>query len=179
MKVTVQLAILVLFIAAFGGGVFTLVRQSSPVPVEILLPTATPQPEIKVYVNGAVHSPGVYAASEGDRLEDILLLAGGLTEDADPVRVNLALRVSDEAHFYIPSIGEAVPTSSPVPGKLDINAASVEELQTLPGIGPVKASAIVKYRQENGPFTRVEDLLLVPGIGPKTLEDLREFITVR
>ena len=179
MKVTVQLAILLLLLAAFGGGVFTLVRQSSPGSVEVLLPTATPQPEIKVYINGAVRNPGVYLSHDGDRLEDVLALAGGLTEDADPVGVNLALRVTDEAHFYIPRIGEAVPTPSPGSGKVNINTASVEELQTLRGIGVVKATDIVEYRQANGPFSRVEDLLLVPGIGPKTLEDLREFIAVR
>jgi competence protein ComEA len=179
MRVLVQLVILFLLIAVLAGGIFTLVRQSSPGSVEVLQPAATAQPEIKVYINGAVHKPGVYQVYGEDRLEDVLILAGGLTEDADPARVNLALRVRDEAHFYVPRIGETIPTASPVPGKVNINTASVEELQTLPGIGPTKASDIVKYRQENGLFSRVEDLLLVPGIGPKTLEDLREFITVR
>ncbi|MFH1560266.1 MAG: helix-hairpin-helix domain-containing protein [Chloroflexota bacterium] len=178
MRVLVQLTILFLLIGALGGGIFTLVRQSSPSSVEVLLPTPTPQPEIKVYINGAVHKPGVYRVYDKDRVEDVLVLAGGLTEDADPMRVNLALRVMDEAHFYIPRIGEAIPTASPVPGKVNINTASVEELQVLYGIGVEKASDIVEYRQKNGPFSRVEDLLLVSGIGSKTLEDLREFITV-
>jgi competence protein ComEA len=179
MRLWVQLAILFLLIAALGGGIFTLVRRSSPGSIEVLLPTSTPQPEIKVYINGAVRKPGVYLVYVEDRLEDVLVMAGGLTEDADPARVNLALRVRDEAHFYMPRIGEAIPTTSPVSGKLNINTASVEELQALPGIGVVKASDIVKYRQENGPFSREEDLLLVPGIGPNILEDLLEFITVR
>jgi competence protein ComEA len=179
MRVLVQLSILFLLIAAMGGGIFALVRQSSPGSVEVLLPTSTPQPEIKVYINGAVHEPGVYLVYDEDRLEDVVLMSGGLTEDADPAMVNLALRVTDEAHFYIPTIGEAIPTTTPVPGKVNVNTASTSELQTLSGIGPALADAIVEYRQENGLFSREEDLLLVPGIGPKTLEDLREFITVR
>jgi len=156
-----------------------LVRQSPTGFVEVLLPTSTPQPEIKVYLNGAVQRPGVYLAYDEDRLEDVVAMAGGLTEDADPARVNLALRVEDEAHFFIPRIGEVIPNPSPVPGRVNINTAPVEELQTLSGIGEEKANAIVEYRQQNGLFTREEDLLLVPGIGPKTLEGLREFITVR
>ncbi|MDA0987605.1 MAG: ComEA family DNA-binding protein [Chloroflexi bacterium] len=178
MRVLVQLTILFLIIAALGGGVFTLVRQSSPGFVEVVLPTSTPQPEIKVYVNGAVNNPGVYLAYADDRLEDVLVTAGGLTEDADPMRVNLALRVTDEAHFFIPRIGDVIPTELPVPGKININTASVDELETLPGIGEVTANTIVEYREQNGLFAREEDLLLKPGIGPKTLEDLREFITV-
>ena len=160
-----QLTILFLLIAAMVGGIFALVRQSSPGSVEVLLPTSTPQPEIKVYINGAVHKPGVYLVYDEDRLEDVVLMAGGLTEDADPSRVILALRVRDEAHFYIPNIGEAIPTTPPVPGKININTASTEELQTLFGIGDVTARAIVEYRQQNGLFSREEDL--------------RELITVR
>ena len=179
MKASVQLAILFFFVVAMGGGVFMLVRQSPAGFVDILLPTSTPQPEIKVYVNGAVQKPGVYLVYDEDRLEDVVAMAGGLTEDADPTRVNLALRVEDEAHFFIPRIGEVIPNPSPVPGRVNINTASVEELQTLFGIGEGKANAIVEYRQQNGLFAREEDLLLVPGIGPKTLEDLLEFITVR
>ena len=126
-----------------------------------------------------MHKPGVYLVYGEDRLEDVVVMAGGLTEDADPARVNLALRVRDEAHFYVPNIGEAIPTTPPAPGKININTASTGELQTLSGVGEEKARAIVEYRRQNGLFSREEDLLLVPGIGSKTLEDLREFITVR
>ena len=93
--------------------------------------------------------------------------------------MNLALRVADEAHFHIPAVGEVLPTPTPTSSKMDINTASVEELQTLHGIGEQKAGDIVEYQQQNGPFSRVEDLLKVSGIGPATLEDIREFITVR
>ncbi|MBF8267134.1 MAG: comEA [Dehalococcoidia bacterium] len=180
MRTWVQVAVFLLLTAALAGGVFTLVRQPSPGRVEITLPTPTPTPEMKVYITGAVGQPGVYQVSPEDRLEDVLRMAGGLTEDADPARVNQALRVADEAHFHIPAIGEVIPTptATSVPGKVNINTASVGELQALPGIGEVKAGAIVEYRQKNGSFSRVEDLLLVPGIGPTTLENIRDSITV-
>ena len=174
-----QLVVFLLLAAALGGGVLSLLRQPSPDPIEILLPTATPVPEVKVFVNGAVHRPGVYRVDPEDRLEDVLAMAGGLTQDADPSSVNPALRVRDEAHFYIASVGETPPVSVSEPSAIDINAASAQELQALRGIGEQKAGDIVHYRDENGPFARVEDLLKVSGIGPKTLEDLRPLITVR
>ena len=180
-KASVQIVIFVLLAAALGAGVFSLLRQPQPDPIEILQPTATPAPEIKVYVNGAVHRPGVYTAAQGDRLEDVIALAGGLTAAADLSSVNLALRVSDEDHYYIPAIGETPPTSAAdtAPAVVNINTATADDLQTLRGIGEQKAADILHYREENGPFARVEDLLNVTGIGPKTLEDLRPFITVR
>ena len=104
-RVSVQLVVFLLLVSP-GGGILSLLRQPAPVDIEIQLPTATPIPEIKVFVNGAVHRPGVYRVDPEDRLEDVLALAGGLTQDADPSMVNPALRVSDEAHFYIPSLGE-------------------------------------------------------------------------
>ena len=79
----------------------------------------------------------------------------------------------------MPIIGESIPTVPPVPGKINVNIASTGELQTLSGIGKEKAGAIVAFREQNGLFSRTEDLLLVPGIGPKTLENLSELITVR
>ena len=178
-RASVQLVVFLLLVIALGGGILSLLRQPSPVDIEIQLPTATPVPEIKVFVNGAVHRPGVYRVDPEERLEDVLALAGGLTRDADQSMVNPALRVNDEAHFFIPSLGEATPESAPTPGIININTATVEELQTLRGIGEQKAGDIVHYREENGLFSRVEDLLKVSGIGSKTLEDLRPLITVR
>ena len=178
-RASIQLVVFLLLAAALVGGVLSLLSQPQPGPIEILLPTATPVPETRVYVNGAVHRPGVYRVGPGDRLEDVLAVAGGLTPDADPSRVNLALRVSDEAHFYIPGLGEATPEPTAEPGAININNATVEQLQTLRGIGERRAGDIVHHREENGPFARVEDPLKVSGIGPKTLEDLRPMITVR
>ena len=93
-------------------------------------------------------------------------MAGGFAEGADPARVNLAIRVQDEAHYYIPRIGEIVPTQSPATGKINVNTASAQKLQSLPGIGEQRANAIVDYRTRNGTFSRVEDLLLVSGHRP-------------
>ena len=157
-----------------------LVLQPSPGAIEVVLPTATPQPEFKVYVNGAVNRPGVYVVQPGDRLEDVLAMAGGLATDADTQRVNPALRADDETHFYIPRIGEQVepPAATPDAAKVNINTASAEELQALPGIGAGRADAIIEYRNAEGRFARGEDLLLVPGLGPKTVESLIDSVTV-
>lgn len=165
--------LLVLFLAALSGGVLLLLRHTSRPAVEVLPPAAR---ELKVYISGAVASPGVYSLREGDRLEDALRAAGGPLEDADISRVNLALRVKDQDHFHIPRVGEALAPSTG--GKIDINTAPVELLETLPGIGRVKAQAIVRYREEKGPFRSVEELLNVEGIGPVTYERLRELVTV-
>ena len=143
-----------------------------------MLPSATPVPVVKVFVNGAVREPGVYEVARGDRLEQVVALAGGLTADADQTRLNLSLAVADQDHFYIPKVGDTPPTPSPGSTLIDINHASTLELQTLPGIAEKKAADIVAYREANGPFARVEDLLKVDGIGSKTLENLREFIAV-
>lgn len=180
-KASVQLLLLLLlFLAALGVGAAIWLLRPSPGPIEVTLPTATPQPELRVYVNGAVNRPGVYSVQQGDRLEDVLVLAGGLTGDADPRRVNPSLRARDEAHFYIPSVGEQLDSAeaSTADGRVNINTASSEELQTLPGIGPSRAGDIIEYRTAEGPFARGEDLLLVPGLGPKTVDSLLDFVTV-
>ena len=180
MKASVQLVLLLLCLAALGVGATALLLQPSPGRIEVALPTATPQPELKVYVNGAVNRPGVYAVQPGDRLEDVLAMAGGLTGDADPKRVNPSLRARDEASFYIPTIGEQVdsPEASPAEASVNINIASAAELQTLPGIGPGRAKDIIEFRTAVGSFSRGEDLLLVPGLGPKTVDSLLDFVTV-
>ena len=180
MKPSVQLAILIVCLVAMVVAVTALLWPSAPGRIEVALPTATPQPEIRVHVNGAVLRPGVYTVQQGDRLEDVLAMAGGLTDDADPQRVNPSLRAGDEAHFYIPRIGEQIesPEASPDETRVNINTASSEELQTLPGIGPGRADAIIEYRQgKDGPFSRGEDLLLVPGLGPKTVDGLLDFVS--
>ena len=157
-----------------------LLLQPSPGPMVVTLPTATPQPELKVYVDGAVNRPGVYSVQPGDRLEDVLEMAGGLTGDADTRRVNPSLHASDEAHFYIPGIEENVdpPEASQAEAGVNINTATAEELQKLPGIGPGRADDIIEYRTAVGPFSRAEELLLVPGLGPKTVDSLLDFATV-
>ena len=180
LKPPVQLVLLLVCLAALGVGATVLLLQPSPGPIVVTLPTATPQPELKVYVSGAVNRPGVYVVHTGARLEDVLAMAGGLTGDADPRRVNPSMRAEDEAHFYIPGIGEEIdsPEASPAEAGVNINTATAEDLQRLPGIGPGRADDIIEYRTAVGPFSRAEDLLLVPGLGPKTVDSLLDFATV-
>ena len=148
-----------------------------------MLPTPTPTPELKVDVSGAVASPGVYTMVEGDRLEDALAAAGGPLQHAGLSCVNLAARVVDQAKYCIPTAGEPCPVppagaSGEVEGKIDLNSATSEELEELPGIGPAKARAIIDYRELNGPFKSIEAVLEVKGIGPAILEGIRDRVRV-
>lgn len=141
---------------------------------------------IMVDVKGEVIKPGVYEIDGSARVNDVITLAGGFTDDADVLPVNLAQKVQDEMTIIVPKIGETDGLSDPQNfgsqsnggGKIRINYASQEELETLPGIGPAKALAIIQYREDQGFFTKVEDLLNISGIGEKTLENFREEIQV-
>ncbi|WP_078552754.1 helix-hairpin-helix domain-containing protein [Bacillus alkalicellulosilyticus] len=141
--------------------------------------------EIIVDVKGAVKNPGIYEVSEKHRVYDVIQLAGGLLEQADETKINLAARVQDELVIYVPVIGEEESSFETISiggvqaeGKVKINTASVEELQQLPGIGPAKASAIISYREEHGPFKTIEDLQKVSGIGVKSIDKLRDSVVV-
>ncbi|RPF55568.1 helix-hairpin-helix domain-containing protein [Aquisalibacillus elongatus] len=138
---------------------------------------------IFVDVKGEVNLPGVYEMPEGKRVKDVIDLAGGFTEDADQYQVNLAMILQDEMVIFVPSINSETTehTSSPITnseGKIRINSATKEELETIPGIGETKALSIIQYREEHGPFKQSEDLLNISGIGEKTLEKIVEFIVV-
>ncbi|KON86975.1 hypothetical protein AF332_09250 [Sporosarcina globispora] len=145
---------------------------------------------IKADIKGAVHKPGVYEAAEGDRVVDLIKKAGGLTDKADSAKINFALNVTDEMVVYVPEKGEElseVPVGAGIveamgqkdEGKVNLNQATEAELQTLPGIGPSKAAAIIEYRETNGSFKDIEDLKLISGIGDKTFEKLREHLMVK
>ncbi|WP_101844348.1 helix-hairpin-helix domain-containing protein [Halobacillus sp. Marseille-P3879] len=134
-----------------------------------------------VDVKGEVAKPGIYEVDEGMRVNDAIRLAGGLTEEADQTSVNLAQKVQDEMVILVMEEsggikGSSLSTTDNSPSTIRINYASGEEIQSLPGIGPSKAKAIVQYREENGLFKTNEDLLSVAGIGEKTLETLEEYI---
>ena len=140
-----------------------------------------------VDIKGAVAKPGVYEVDSLARVHDVITLAGGLTDGADEARINLAQKVQDEMVIYVPEKGEdddvtnlvlATNVSKAGEQKVNVNQATKEEIETLPGIGPAKAQAIIEYRDENGPFQQVEDLLQVNGIGEKTLENLREYVAI-
>ena len=186
-----QAALALAIFAFLIGGVVLVVRGStSGGGIEIIFPTVTAvqQVDMKVYVTGAVRSPGVYDVAEDSRLADVIEAAGGATDDADLAAVNLATRVSDEQHWHIPSVAEAgdevLPQSPPAAsaassGKIDLNSADVSVLDGLPGIGEVKAQAIVRYRKANGPFADVDAVLDVAGIGPAILAAIRDLVEVR
>ena len=147
-----------------------------------------------VYISGSVKNPGVYEIQPDSRVYQALDAAGGFAAGADRNCVNLAAPLRDGAHIIFPAQGESngrtQPGSSLPPvlrqtqtdgghsvSLINLNTCTVSELQTLPGIGPKTAQLILAYRDENGGFGRIEDLLLVKGIGPKKYDAIREFIT--
>ncbi len=144
---------------------------------------------VTVHVAGHVYSPGVYRLSPGVRVVDAVRAAGGATQDADLNAINLAGPIDDGQQIYVPAFGERIPgiASSGLVGEsavsspqlpVNLNSATAEDLDILPGIGPTTASAIVLFRERNGPFASVEGLLEVPGIGPAKLEALAGLISV-
>lgn len=140
-----------------------------------------------VDVKGEVKKPGLYEVDKDARVKHVIDLAGGFTDEAASEHVNLAQKVSDEMVIYVPKNGEGdgflneMPTATNGQSmqKINVNKASAEELTQLNGIGPAKAEAIISYREEHGPFKSVEELLQVNGIGEKTLENIRDDITIQ
>lgn len=147
-----------------------------------LIPTATASPvSIEVYITGAISKPDVYALPTGSIVKDLIAAAGGATTDADLEAINLAQRLSDQMHIHVPHKGEAVPTPTvgSAPGALiNINTADATLLDTLPGIGPSTAQAIIEFRTNNGPFKKIEDIKNVPRIGDVLFDKIRSMITV-
>jgi competence protein ComEA len=149
-----------------------------------------------VHAAGAVVDPGVYELPDGSRVDDLVVAAGGLAPDADGDRVNLALPLVDGERVYVPSVGEQELPEAPGPatsggdaagasgggagggGPVDLNTADLAELDELPGVGPVTAQAIVDHREQQGPFTAVDQLLDVQGIGEARLAQLRDLVVV-
>ncbi len=178
------------------GGEATLILPPPAVtPTPAPTPTPTPRPPLVVYVSGQVRRPGVYTLPPGSRLADALKAAGGPAREADLEAVNLAAPLADGVHLRIPAQGERCPPppvsegtgleNAPSAGgggdpafPIDLNTATAAELEALPRVGPATAARIVAWREEHGPFRRVEDLLEVPGIGPATLERLRPYVRV-
>lgn len=142
--------------------------------------------DLYVHVFGAARAPGLYRLSDGARVVDAVAAAGGFTDEADHGAVNLARLLGDGEQLYLPAVGEtAADTGAAHPGaavagdgRVNLNTASAADLDALPRIGPAMAQRIVAWRDANGRFTSVEDLLAVPGIGEKTLENLRGLVTV-
>lgn len=146
---------------------------------------AAAPPRLVVHVVGAVRRPGLYRLAHGARIADAVRRAGGATRRADLSLVNLAAQVSDGTQVVVPRrvavvagpAGEAEAEAPAAPGgPLHLNTATLEQLDGLPGVGPVTAQKIVDYRQQHGAFSSVDDLDAIPGIGPARLEQLRELV---
>lgn len=185
----------ILLILVGLGGLFSK-KEESMEETEIVVTTVlaektevstTQETVIFVDIKGAVKNPGVYQMKAGDRVKDALEAAGGLTEEADSQKVNLAKRLEDQMVIVVPKVGEEseeIPTGetrkeATKEGKVNINTATVEELKTLKGVGEKKAEAIIEYRKKNGSFQTKEDLMKVRGIGKKLFESFQERIVTQ
>ena len=185
----------ILLILVGVGGLFSK-KEESVEGTEVVVTTVlaektevstTQETVIFVDIKGAVKNPGVYQMKVGDRVKDALDAAGGLTEEADSQKVNLAKRLEDQMVIVVPKVGEeAEEISAGVTskeeakeGKVNINTATVEELKTLKGVGDKKAEAIIEYRKKNGSFQTKEDLMKVRGIGKKLFESFQERIVTQ
>jgi len=151
---TLVIIILIAIIAA--GSVIVWSRYSPSQPIEISTPPSQ-ELEGEIYIGGAVTNPGFYPLKTGDSIGDIIQAAGGISSGADLGRLKL----------YIPDVEEEYQ-----PQKIDINRAEVWLLQALPGIGEIRAQAIVDYRRQNGPFHNINELIKVKGIGATTYEQV-------
>jgi competence protein ComEA len=143
-----------------------------------------PVPErLVVHISGEVIAPGVYQLPVGARTEDALKAAGGATESGDIHRLNLAARLADGQQIVVPKrvspmLTPAPDAVSPTPGRLNVNIASVAELDRLPGVGPVTAQRIVAYREQHGPFTGIDQLRHANLVNAATFEKIKELIGV-
>lgn len=166
----------------------------TPAPTATPLPTATPAPII-VFVSGAVVRPGIYGLAAEARVADAIAAAGGVTSEANGAVVNQAERLWDGAQVHVPTFattaavaaeppsgvsgvaagGAMAATQSGAGGLINVNSAAAAELETLPGIGPSKAAAIIANR----PYAAIEDLERIPGIGARTIDQLRPLVTVQ
>ncbi len=165
-------------------GILNLVT-SKPRGYPIQLRPPPTQAPIRVYVSGAVNAPGVYELPIGSVVQDALDAADGAASDAQFGSLNLAAPLNDGDQIHLSSLEDNTPEPQSVLSsgktlsqKININTADTAQLESLPGIGPSLAGKIIDYREENGSFTSVDELLLVSGIGPAKLEQIQDFITV-
>ena len=164
--------------------------SSSTVPSGIASTVPPPTAEsqvLVVHVAGAVAVPGVYHLDAGSRVIDAVQAAGGVAAGSNSDAINLAALLTDGERVYVPRVGEVPPSvasSGPgagepsATGPVNLNSANADDLDTLPGVGPTTATAILTYRDQHGPFASVDDLTNVPGIGPAKLEALRGLVVV-
>lgn len=155
----------------------------------IIIDNALVQPGIVVDLRGEVAKPGVYELPAGSRLDDAIVAAGGLTDDADLTQLNLASRLQDGTIVTVPgpASGPGEPAVAGDPdngvigadpsGLVNLNTADVKELESLPGVGEVTAGRIIEYRETHGPYRSVDDLVHVQGVSTRTINGLRDVVT--
>lgn len=168
-----------------GAGLLFLVSSQPRGEPVTLLPPPTPAP-ILVHVDGAVQYPGVYELDTDSRVQQAVDAAGGMLPEAMPAGINLAASLSDGDKVLVPfqvqAVGEPGETSEEAiiqDGQvIDLNTATQSQLEMLPGIGPQKATDITNYREANGAFTLIEQIMNVPGIGPTTFARIRTYIVI-
>lgn len=147
---------------------------------------------IIVDIKGAVNNPKEYKLKQGARIRDLIEAAGGLTDTADQNKIRFSKVLNDEDCIKIYEIGEVVEDTSDIytaeseessseksSSKINLNKASLTELQTLPGIGEVKAQSIIDYRESSGGFKTIDDLTNITGIGPKTVDKFRDMVDIK
>ncbi len=186
-RIGLTVVALVAAVAAVYAIFQALDERSAP---PILIENAAANLPVVVEVRGEVESPGVFALSPGARLQDAITAAGGLTEEADLSTVNLARRLRDGELVVILALPVAGSTPVlPTEGiddatavedsrtRVNINTATLEELEALPSIGEVIAQRIIAYREQNGPFRSVDDLIHVQGISDQTIDEFRDLVT--
>ena len=175
-----------ILLAAIGLGVVlgvTALRvfddRSAP---EIIVRDSAQSRTISVQVSGAVVAPGVYELDPDARMEDAIRAAGGASVDADLATLNLARRLKDGENIDIPAIrptpGPGTAVAAEDDDRIDVNSATPDELDSLPGIGPALADAIIEYRTDNGPFASVDELARVPGISARMVDNMRDQVTI-
>lgn len=166
-----------------GAGVLILVTRPPRGSPITLLPAPTPAP-ITVYVSGNVNRQGLYALPVGSRINDAIQAAGGFADGANTGVINLASILTDGQQinvpdsYFPPATGIAGLQPNPALVVVNINTASLEQLDTLPDIGPKTAQDILDYRSANGPFENIEDIMDVPGIGPGKFDSIKALITI-
>jgi competence protein ComEA len=168
-----------------GAGTTTPAAPLPPPPADGAGVTGLPSGRVVVDVVGAVRRPGLYRLEQGSRIADAVARAGGAMPKADVAMINLAAPLADGEQVVVPrrgapgaaatGAGGAATTGAPA-GPVHLSTATLEQLDSLPGVGPVTAQKILDYRQEHGAFTSVDELDAVPGIGPARMDTLRDLV---